>query len=135
MVPANRRQKSKFEVLVQARDLAKYTLVITKNDNVFKEEYRTALTDDIVRTAKDIYIKSWTANGIYVKDDAEYKWRHKLQIEAELLCNNLLALISLAKKVYHLKDKRIKYWAGKVMSVKNLIKEWKSNDSKRYQAI
>lgn len=36
MVPANRRQKSKFEVLVQARDLAKYTLVITKNANVFK---------------------------------------------------------------------------------------------------
>ena len=98
MVPTNRRQKSKFEVLVQARDLAKYTLVITKNANVFKEEYRTALTDDIVRTAKDIYIKSWTANGIYVKDDAEYKWRHKLQVEAEIPQRRLSRINVLASK-------------------------------------
>ena len=46
-VPAGQRAKSKFEVLIKARELAKYTLDITKNEKVFKVEYQNSLTNDL----------------------------------------------------------------------------------------
>ena len=134
-VEAGKRTKNKFEVLLKARDLAKYTLEITKNSNVFLPEYQTALTDDIIRFAKDIYIKAWTANNIRVTNREQANERRKLQIEAGRNCNNLLALIDLAKVVYHLKNTRIKYWSEKTITARNLIREWCVNDTKRYKGV
>ena len=62
-VPAGQRAKSKFEVLIKARELAKYTLDITKNEKVFKVEYQNSLTNDLIKIAKDIFINCWIANN------------------------------------------------------------------------
>lgn len=134
-VPVNKRAKGKFEVLVKARELAKYTIEITKNTKVFKPEYQTALTDDIIRTAKNVFIKCWTANNIRVNTKEQAEERNRLQYEADQDCNNLLALIDLAKVIYHLKSKRIKFWAEKTIVARTLIREWRTSDSKRYSAI
>lgn len=134
-VPVNKRAKGKFEVLIKARELAKYTIEITKNTKVFKPEYQTALTDDIIRTAKNVFIKCWTANNIRVNTKEQAEERNRLQYEADQDCNNLLALIDLAKVIYHLKSKRIKFWAEKTIVARTLIREWRTSDSKRYSAI
>ena len=134
-VPVNKRAKGKFEVLIKARELAKYTIEITKNTKVFKPEYQTALTDDIIRTAKNVFIKCWTANNIRVNTKEQAEERNRLQYEADQDCNNLLALIDLAKVIYHLKSKRIKFWAEKTIVARTLIREWRNSDSKRYSAI
>ena len=73
-VPESKRGTGKFDVLIKANDLTVYTIRITKNPKNFAPEYQTALTDDIIRTAKDIYVKCWTANNIKVGEDAE-KWK------------------------------------------------------------
>jgi hypothetical protein len=132
-VPVGKRAKSKFEVLIRTRELAKYTIEITKNGNVFLPEYQTALTDDLIRLSKDIFIRCWTANNIRVETQEQYEERRKLQYEAILNCNNLLALIDLAKSVYHLKNKRVKFWAEKTILSRTLIREWRNSDAKRYQ--
>lgn len=134
-VPTGQRAKSKFEVLIKARELAKYTLDITKNTKVFSPEYQTALTNDIISTAKNIFIKSWTANNIRVTNPDHAKQRKELQESAALDCNNLLALIDLAKSVYHLKSKRIKFWAEKTITVRSFIREWTTSDTKRYKNV
>lgn len=131
-VPAGERGHGKFEVLVKAQELAAYTLKITKNKKVFLPEYQTALTDDIIRMAKDIYIKAWTANNIRVTDEQGWNDRKKLQEEAAQCCNNLLALIQLAKPVYHLSAKRVEYWGRKTIEVRKELRDWKAGDSKRY---
>ena len=106
---------------------------ITKNPKVFMPEYQTALTNDIINTAKEIFIKCWTANNIKVGDDAEnYITRKRLQEEAARECNNLLALIQMAKPLFHLAGKRVKYWGKKTIEVRNEIRDWKAGDSKRY---
>ena len=132
-VPESERGHGKFEVLVKANDLAVYTMRITKNPKVFMPEYQTALTNDIINTAKEIFIKCWTANNIKVGDDAEnYITRKRLQEEAARECNNLLALIQMAKPLFHLAGKRVKYWGKKTIEVRNEIRDWKAGDSKRY---
>lgn len=78
-VPVNARKEGKLNVLVLALDLTTYTIMICKNPKVFNPLYNTAITNDIVHTSKDIYIKLWRANNIVVSGDKE-KLRAKYYI-------------------------------------------------------
>lgn len=131
-VPETERGKGKFDVLIKANDLATYTIRITKNPKVFLPEYQTALTDDIIRAAKNVFIHAWTANNIRVVERDDWAERKRLQEQAAQECNNLLALIQIAKPVYHLKAKRVKYWGQKIIDTRNAIRDWKAGDNKRY---
>ena len=134
-VPEGKRSTSKLEVFVKSQQLAKYTIEICCNENIFIPKYQNAITNDIIRTAKDIYINCWTANNVKVTDIDTFKERHKLQREAHRNCNNLLALIQIAGSVFHLKNKRIKYWGEKTLEVRNMITKWMQNDNERYKDI
>ena len=135
-VPEGKRGEGKFEVLLKARDLTAYTIHICSNEKIFLPQYQTALTNDIIKESKDIFIKCFTANNIIVKEgdeDSKYK-RKELQLQACMHCNNLLALIQIAQQVYHLKTSRIKYWGEKTIEVRNFIRKWIESDRKRYSA-
>lgn len=134
-VVESERSQSKLETIVKALDLATYTIRITNNPKVFLPEYRSSLTDDIIRTAKDIYIDAWTANNVLVKTADDWKVRKALQERAARNCNNLLALMGLAKSVFHLKSKRIKYWGEKTLEVRKYLRDWKEGDNKRYGGL
>lgn len=78
-VPEGQRGKGKFTVLTKANMLSIYTVKICCNKKVFIPEYQHALTDDIIRTAKDIFIHCWTANNIRVgKDEEKRKERRRV---------------------------------------------------------
>lgn len=129
-------QNRQLDAVWYARELALYTIKICQNKNIFIPEYQSSLTDDIVRTAKDIYINSWTANNIRVsgKNSNELlEWRSRLQRQAILDCNNLLALIGLARPLFHLKGKKVKYWPEQTLKARNYIKKWRESDIGRYQ--
>ena len=134
-VPESQRGKGKFDVIINALYLAQYTITITKNKNTFLPEYQSALTDDLIRSAKDIYINAWKANNIRVTSQEDWKERKYLQELSILECNSLLAMIQLAKKIFHLKSKRIKYWGELTIKAREGIRAWKESDTKRYKNI
>lgn len=128
-------QNRQLNAVWYARELAVYTIQICKNKKVFLPEYQSALTDDIIRTAKDIYINAWTANNIRVTEKNKkelWAWRSKLQRQAILDCNNLLAQIGLAHPLFYLKGKRVEYWSEQTVKVRNYIKKWRESDIERY---
>lgn len=137
-VPEGKRGKRKMEVFTKANELANYTIKICCNKKVFLPEYQNSMTDDIIRTAKDIFIKAWSANGIRVTDSQgkvnqeKYAERRKLQETSIRNCNDLLALMQMAQRLFHLKTKRIKYWGKMTIEVRELLKKWKDADTKRY---
>ena len=133
-VPTGRRQENKFEVFLEAQALTVYTIKICCNKKVFLPEYQSAITDDIIRTAKDIYVNIWQANNILVKKKAHAVKRLELQREAAMQCNNLIALMQIAKTVFHLSSKRIKFWGASTIKVRGLIRAWAEADKKRYKA-
>ena len=120
-VNESERGKGKFDVLIKANGLAVYTIRITKNSKIFLPEYQTALTNDIIHTAKEIFTKA-----------RNWLERKKLQQEAARECNNLLALIQIAKPLYHLTSKRVKYWGQKTIEVRQALRDWNAGDTKRY---
>ena len=131
-VPVNRRGHGKLEANVKALDLCTYTIQITKNKNVFTEEYQEAITDRIIATAIEIHMLCWTANNILVNSPEDLANRLSLQEQAAIQCNNLLSLIQIAKPLFHLSSKRVVYWGGKAVDTRNLIRAWHDSDRNRY---
>ena len=81
-VPVNERSHGKLEACVKARELAVYTLRITKNPKVFKPEFQNALTDKIIAAALDIQNLSWSANNILVNSAEDLRQRLDCQERA-----------------------------------------------------
>lgn len=127
------RHKGRLEVHVKAQFLATYTAQILKNEKIFDPNVDAALIDRIRTCAFDIYVKSWQANKIRAEtNQINRSMRYKLQEEAILTCDELHACIGIAKKLYHLRSKRMKYWSGLIIDVRQLLQAWKESDVSRY---
>ena len=136
-VPVGERSEGRFSLLVKAEFLTRYTMLITANDKVFTPAYQKALTDDIIDTAKNIYLGLREANDISVRVGTEfqrmdYRERNRLQREAFRNTKRLLYLIDLAHRIFHLSSRRVKYWAELVLEVKDRTYGWIESDNHRY---
>ena len=132
-VPAGQRKENRLEVVMQARELAVYTLRITSNKNVFIPDYDESVKLKIQDSALTIFNNLMDANNIRVDDNiGRWQERDKLQRDAAKACNTLLNLIYLAQTLYHLRASRIKYWSESVISVRGLIRKWNHSDCTRY---
>ena len=128
-------QNRQLDACWKSRELSIHTIKICNNKNIFLPEYQSALTDDIIRTAKNIFVNVWTANNIMVKSQRQWDYRSQYQQKAVLDCNNLLALISIARILFHLKGKKVKYWSGMTIETRNYIKKWHESDYKRFSNL
>lgn len=132
-VPEPTRHKGRMEVFVKAQYLASYTAEILSNEKVFSQKIDDEIIRRIKQCAYDIYAKAWTANQIHAETNAFNRaWRYGLQEEAILLCSEMLAYIGIAKQIFHLRRKRMKYWSGLILEVNAMLQAWKESDVKRY---
>lgn len=133
-VPASRRNENQtLKTLLLTMDLAYYAVKICCNENVFLPKYRNAVTDDLIRLAKDIYINCRTANGIRVSTIEDLASRSRLQLQAKADCDTLIAELDIAKRVFHLSGRRIQYWAGKTIECREYITRWRESDIKHFK--
>lgn len=127
------RHKGRLEVHIKAQFLAVYTSKILANEGIFDPSVDRALIERIRKCAHDIYIKSWQANKIRAEtNEINRAIRYKLQEEAILLCDEIHACIGIAKSVYHLRQRKMKYWSGLITETRRLIQAWKESDADRY---
>ena len=132
-VPEPIRHKGRLEVHVKAQFLAYYTSKILGNKNVFDPEIDERLIDRMKTCSEDIYIRAWQANKIRAETNRiDRITRYNLQGEAILLCDELHACIGIAKPVFHLRTRKVKYWSGLITEVRKLLQSWKESDVKRY---
>ena len=134
-VPVNQRSHGKLEAYSKSYDLVKYTLQITKNKKIFTEEYQECLTDHIISAALDVYMLIGFANGKQVRSDKDrqnYNERIESQRRAIDRCSDLIRLIFLAKPIFHLSSKRVKYWTELTRTTRSLTKAWSDSDVKRF---
>lgn len=135
-VVKSKRGETKFDLILKARDLCVYTIRITSNENVFIKDFQKPITDDIVRCSKDIFINLFEANNIDIRPtsidlDENVKLRRTLINNSIRECYNLLALMQIAKPLFHLSSKRIKYWAGLTIEVRDKARKLRDSDRNR----
>ena len=133
-VPVGKRGENKLAAAMAANELAIHTIKICCNTNVFKLKYQTALTNDIVSTAKDIAKLTMRANNVLVKSTQLAQLRLRYQYEAATKCNDMLTLIHLAKPVYHLPGRRVKYWTELIIKTRQLIRAWHDANAQEYKS-
>lgn len=133
--PEGQRKEGKNKKFIGTLDLVKYTLTITKNENIFLPEYRGEVTNKIIDTAMQIHLDAWEANNIRVTNLSRKRERELLQLRAINGCNKLLALMDIAKTMFHLTTKRMKYWTGMVISCRERLRKWADNDRTRYSDV
>lgn len=132
-VPEGKRHKGRMEVHIKARELAVYTVKILANEKVFNPTIDREIINRIRNCAYDIDAKSWTANKIRADtNQINRTMRYKLQQKSILLCDEMLSYIGIAKQVFHLKSRRVKYWSSLIVEVQRLLQAWKESDVNRY---
>lgn len=124
-----KRGEQKLEVLTKARELAVYTIKITSNEKVFIKEFQEPITNDLIRTSKNIFMNLFEANNCSLK--TEFELRQTLVRQAIRDCYNLLALMQIAKPIFHLSSKRLKYWANLTIEVRNMARKLRDSDINR----
>lgn len=94
------------------------------------------LIKQLRQSANEIYIKAWRANNIRVGKDKQAKELRLLyQKEAISACVDLKAYISLAKRMCHLRSKRVSYWNTKTQTVMTELTKWHNSDKETYKNI
>lgn len=136
-IPARKRNtgEKKWNLLICANELTCYTIKICTNQQIFLPQYQGAITNSIIYAATMIFVSCWDANQIRVAKETlpeERLERKRLQDQAIRYCNRLLALIQIAKRLFHLKAKRIEYWGRNTINVREGIKRWQESDKERY---
>ena len=105
-------------------------MIVTRNEKIFDVSYK-ALTEDIVHSAENIYIHSYTANNIYARGKDNFEQRVELETMAIMECKKLLALIDLAHQLFHLKSKKVEYIVKIVNDAEKSIQAWRKSDREK----
>lgn len=129
-------QNRQLDACTQARKFAIHTLRICQNKNIFDPEYQETLINDLVETAKDIFINVDIANNIRVAG-SEGRWlkRYNHQITAIEKCRRMTGLIALTKEAFHLRSKKVNYWIDMLFDTQELIEGWNTSDIIRYSTV
>ena len=127
--PANRQ----CEACDKAMELALHTIKICSNKKIFTVEYQEALTDDIIKCAKNIYTYAWNGNNVYMQPgNGRWPERERYQLIAISKCNELLALINIAKRLFHLRHKKEQHWSKMTRDTRKLLSKWHEANKKQY---
>lgn len=119
-VPVNMRKEGRLKVYMQAHELVCYTLKITANDKIFIKDFQTSLTDRINDLVLVIWSDLWFIENYYDHNDKKKERKHR-KSTAFANCDILLSYIAIAKSIFHLDSRRIQYWTGLVVDLKDSI--------------
>ena len=144
---------NEFTPVVSAMELADHVILITDNANKFPDfsmkrkknedgtvteiyiQRQDSLVNWVRDQAKQIFVLLYTANKINLNNEP---WRkaERLgnQLKAISLCEEHMATIQLCRKHFHLSAKKIEYWGGLALKVKNSTQKWHESDKRRYSA-
>lgn len=118
-----------------AMELAEHTLKNCKNEKHFSPEYKDFITRPLVTAARNTFVKSYTANKIRVADKETWEERKDLQLEAIRSVTMMPALITLARKLNHLRKNKCEYWIKLSITARDLLKKWHAADKRRYKDL
>ena len=124
----------KFDLFDKTSRMAAHTLKITMNPNVFDQDAAREVIGEIRTAAIRIHILCWRANDIKVPEENNRKQlerRMELEYYALKYCTDLKGLINLAKPLYHLSGRKVKYWMKLVLEVQDGIRAWRESERKR----
>lgn len=120
--------ESKFDVIIKAISLMKYTIRITSNRKRYPVKY-VQLIKRIQDKSMDIYEFLLEANRL--KIDTSKAERIELQTKAITSCNELSCFIEMSMDLNIIGSDTVEYWQKQINDVKYMTIAWREKDRKR----
>lgn len=118
---------SKFNVLESCNNLFYHAVLCCQSSKVQNSCF-SFLANAIVQQSLDIYLIAFEANSIpYYKGqitEQNYNDRIALIIQAMRLCSTLEGLVTLGKRSFKWRNKKIFYWLGLIVNTRELLSNW-----------
>ena len=132
-VPANLRNvkdtesNSKCESVEACSELFDHAVKCCKTSKV-EESIFAFLANGIIQQSLEIYLDAYGANRVPYRSgqitEDNYNERRKLILRAMKGCSNLEGLVTLGKRSFHWRNKKIKYWVGLTVKTGELLSHW-----------
>ncbi len=140
-VPVNLRKvpdtegNTKFDVLEMCSKLFYHAVQCCQSSKVQSSVF-AFLANAIVQQSLEIYLCAYEANSEpYYKGritEENYNTRRRLILESMRKCSNLEGLVTLGKRCFHWRNKKIFYWVGVIINTRELLTKWLQWCEKEY---
>lgn len=141
-VPVNLRNvpdsetNAKSEVLEKCSKLFYHAVQCCQSSKVQSTVF-AFLANGIVQESLEIYLDAYGANSEpYYKGkitEENYNTRKRLILEAMRKCSNLQGLVTLGKRCFKWRNKKIIYWVNFVRETRELLTKWLNWCEKEYK--
>ena len=133
-VPKGQRNESRLAVQVKCEELVRHTVHIMAG-KAFDQRYaelHARILDAAIGAGQDV----WEANGIYVGDNPR-RWieRRDLQERACRELDTLLYLMTISRRLDHLRSGKYRYWACLAREARDMARKWRDSDARRYRRL
>ena len=133
-VRKNEQSAGKLKVLDLSTKLARHSVELCNNSNVFPKNTRFTLTNKIIDTSIDIMSYISTANSLKLEE--YYELRRKYQSLAKANLDKLLTLINFSYDVLtSLSGDRVEYWTKLVTETQKKLDSWMKSDKDRLEKL
>ena len=132
-VPVNLRNvpdtehNTKFDVLEDCNSLFYHAVLCCQSSKVQSSCF-AFLANAIVEQSLEIYMCAYQANSIpFYKGqitEQNYKDRTELIIQAMRDCSTLEGLVTLGKRSFQWRNKKIYYWVSLIIKARNALSKW-----------
>ena len=129
----SQKTEGKYDILLEAKKLAAYTIRITSNEKNFPKRYRLTITAHLQELA--LQITTWVimANEIYPNSRRELEERLLYEKQARAACRSLMTLIEVSVEVFNTKASTYETWTASASKLHNQITKWIMADRVRFK--
>ena len=88
------------------------------------------------RCLRELFLDSYGGRGGHeLWGDPDRRLIHRLKQRRTIpaFCRDLLADIAIAKSVFHLSGRRVKFWSEIVVEIRNRTQAWIESEADRYK--
>lgn len=125
-VPEN-EVNSKFNVLESCNNLFYHAVLCCQSSKVQSSCF-AFLANAIVQQSLEVYLTAYEANSIPFYrgqiTEQNYNDRIALIIQAMRLCSTLEGLVTLGKRSFKWRNKKIYYWVELIIQTRQLLSNW-----------
>lgn len=112
-----------------ALSLLCHTLNCCKNKKFLEDGLNESVTNKITDIATDIYLNAYTANRVRLTAENVAE-RDAYQRVAISKCNELIAMLNVAKRVFHLRKGKVENWIRLAIGTRELLNKWRDANRK-----
>lgn len=134
-VPVYKRSENKLQALTDTIEMAKYTIQMCENNNIFPKKTRWTICTRLIDTCIDCIIKIRQANKI--KADTIEKAKERISLQSDVLLNfdALYAMMDLAMIMYSIPTLKLCRWTELMLSAENTTTGWRKSDMDKLKKL